>query len=151
MNRFLATGAAVYLGLMGISCLRAQDGAMPELTSIEKGLWAAWKNADPAPFESHLADDTVGVGVHGVSTGKQKAIEAITGESCEVREFSFSDWQMHTLGNDVVFLTYKAQQDATCGGSKIPSNIVASSIYVRRGGRWLAAFHQESPLLQGIQ
>ena len=76
MNRFLATGAAVYLGLMGISCLRAQDGAMPELTSIEKGLWAAWKNADPAPFESHLADDTVGVGVHGVSTGKQKAIEA---------------------------------------------------------------------------
>lgn len=147
--RFLTGGIVVCLSFLGLSALQAQDDVKSELTSIEKGLWSAWKNGDPAPFETHLAEDTVGVGVQGVSTGKQKAIQAVTASPCQVGDFSLSDWQIHKLSGDVVLLTYSAKQDATCGGVKVPSDVVASSIYVRRGGKWLAAFHQESPLMQG--
>ena len=50
-----------------------------------------------------------------------------------------------TVGVDAVILTYKADQDVTCGGQKMPSTVYASSIWKKQGGKWWAAFHQETP------
>jgi hypothetical protein len=46
---------------------------------------------------------------------------------------------------DMALLTYKAEQHVTCGGTAAPVNIVATSMWIRRGGKWYAAFHQETP------
>lgn len=48
-------------------------------------------------------------------------------------------------------MTYKAKQDTTCGGNKVPAEVVASSVYVNKGGKWLAASHQESPVTSTLQ
>lgn len=147
--RFVAIGIVVCLGLLFISPLFGQGDVKSQLSSIEKDLWTAWKNADPGPFEQYCSDDMVGVGVEGIHAGKQQAIEAITNQPCQVRSFSLSDFQVHEVSDDTVLLTYKANQDATCGGMKVPADVAASSLYVKKGGKWLAFFHQESPLMQG--
>jgi hypothetical protein len=44
----------------------------------------------------------------------------------------------------LVLMTYKANQDGTCGGTKIPSKVIASSIWQKQGGKWVSPFHQET-------
>jgi uncharacterized protein (TIGR02246 family) len=144
--RFLVSAVAVCLFLLFGAPLFAED-VKDAVTSIEKSLWKAWKNNDTAVFQQHLADDAVGVGPQGVISGKEQLVREMTAEPCDVRDFSFSDWNVHQISEDAVLVTYKAKQDATCGGTQIPSEVVASSIYVKKDGRWLAYSHQETPLM----
>jgi len=53
-----------------------------------------------------------------------------------------------TLNQDAAILTFSATQDATCGGVAEPSPVRASTVYVKRAGKWQAAFHQETPAQQ---
>jgi hypothetical protein len=48
------------------------------------------------------------------------------------------------LNSSTAVLTYKGAADGTCGGMAIPANW-STSIWVNRGGKWMAAFHQETP------
>jgi hypothetical protein len=48
------------------------------------------------------------------------------------------------LAKDTALMTYKATQDAVCNGKKSPPVQWASSLYVKRGGKWVNAFYQTS-------
>ncbi len=147
-TRLLGSVLVLCLSLAFTGGLFAQDDVKSTVTSIEKKLWEAWKNNEKTAFEEHLADNTVSINPQGVSAGKEAAIRDMTATPCEVRGFSFSDWQVHQLSSETVLVTYKAKQDATCGGHKVPTDVVASSIYVKKDGKWLAASHQETPLME---
>jgi hypothetical protein len=47
---------------------------------------------------------------------------------------------------NTVLLTYHAAQSTTCSGTPIPSPVWVSSLYVRRGGRWVNAAYQQTPV-----
>jgi hypothetical protein len=113
-----------------------------QLSKMEEMLWTAWKNKDPKPFEKYLAADAALVDGSGVGSKKD-----VTGgmNACNINSFSLSDWKLTTINSTAAFITYKAVQDGTCGGTAIPSNIWAGSIWVKRGGGWVAVSHQESP------
>jgi uncharacterized protein (TIGR02246 family) len=145
--RLLASVVLACLFLVFGSPVFAQEDVKSTVTSIEKNLWDAWKNNDTAVFQQHLADEAVGVGPQGVLAGKDQLIRQMTDKPCDVRDFSFSDWEVHQISDDTVLVTYKAKQDATCDGTQIPAEVVASSVYVKRDGKWLAASHQETPLM----
>ncbi len=48
--------------------------------------------------------------------------------------------------NKTAILTYKAMQDGTCDGKTLHASVWATSIYVKRGGKWVSNFHQETPV-----
>jgi hypothetical protein len=41
--------------------------------------------------------------------------------------------------------TYRATQDGVCSGQPMPKNVIASTVYVKRKGKWMGMLHQESP------
>jgi hypothetical protein len=135
---------ALSLVVLQAGTASAQETQPSPAFAIEKTLWEAWKNRDPEPFKTHLTDDTINIGGEGITTGKSKVIEEITGSKCEVRSYSLSDAQTHQVNADTVILTYKASQDATCDGEKVPAEVYVSSVYVKQGGKWLAALYHES-------
>jgi hypothetical protein len=143
-TRLVAIGVVVCLSLIYGGLLFAQD-TKSDVTSIEKSLWEAWKNKQAGPFEQNLTDNSVGVGPMGVQAGKEQMIKELTSNPCDVRSYSLSDWQVHELSPDTVLVTYKAKQDATCQGNKVPAEVVASSVYVKKDGKWMAASHFEAP------
>jgi hypothetical protein len=49
------------------------------------------------------------------------------------------------IDKDTALLTYKLDADATCGGKKAPGSAYASSLWVKKNGKWLTAFHQQTP------
>ena len=114
------------------------------IVATEKKLWEAWKNKDVKPFRANLAADGLQIGETGVGD-KAAILKSMEGSDCEVKSYSLSDIKVVFLAGNVALLTYKGTQDATCGGQTIPPAIWASSTYILRGGRWLAASHQETP------
>ena len=114
------------------------------LIATEKKLWEAWKNKDVKPFKAALATDAITVSDTGVD-GRDATLKSIAGNDCKVNSYSLSDFKLTMLNADVAVLTYKGTQDATCGGAAVPAAVWASSVFVRRGGKWYAATHQETP------
>ena len=113
------------------------------LIASEKKLWDAWKNKDAKVFRTWLANDSVGIGEQGVQ-GKAQLLKDIEAGGCDVKSFELSDFKMTSISSEAVVLTYKGTADGTCAGTAIPP-VWASSTWVKRGAKWLALTHQETP------
>ncbi len=118
---------------------------LKKLSATETKLWEAWKNKDAKPFQANLAADSVMIGSGGVQ-GKTAAIKEITSMGCDVKSFKLSDWKLTMIDSDAAVITYKGIADGTCGGQALPP-VWASSVWVKRGGRWQAFSHQETPVM----
>ena len=158
MKKYLPLAALLLLALASISFAQTTPAASPspapkpamtkaqilkKLSASETKLWEAWKNKDSKPFKASLSADSVMVGDSGVQ-GKNDAIKDLASAPCEVKSYHLSDWKLTMLNSSTAVLTYKGAADGTCGGNAIPA-AWSTSIWVNRGGRWLTAFHQETP------
>ena len=123
----------------------SNDKLQADLVAKEKALWDAWGKKDGKPFEEWMSPDTVGVdATNGISFGRDTAVKQVTTHNCDVKSYNLSDEKVTPIDKDAVMLTYKADQDVTCGGQKAPATVYATSIWKKQGGKWWAAFHQET-------
>lgn len=150
---------AIFLTLVFTSVARSQEpAASPSpapkpamsraqsqriIIATEKKLWEAWKNKNIKLFKATLSADSVMIGDSGVAN-KEEALKALE-VPCEVKSYELSDLKVTFLNSSAALLTYKSTQDATCAGQPVPATVWSSSAYVLRGGKWLAASHQETP------
>ncbi len=127
--------------------MKSKDNSVEaRLIALEKQSWEEWKNKNGGFFQTLLTDEAVNVGVGGLSNKSQ--IVKSTSSDCEVKSFSVDNFKVVMLDKNVALLTYAAIQDGVCGGRTIPAKVFASSVYVKRGGKWLNAFYQETPPAQ---
>ena len=163
MKKYLPLAAILIMAFATVSFAQPQATASPspataakpkprmnkaqilkKLSANETALWNAWKNKDAKPFQMWLSADSVNVGDQGV--GVKKDITAMMASMpCEVKSFTLSDWKLTMVDSDAALISYKGTQDGTCAGTALPSAVWASSLWVNRKGKWLAAFHQETP------
>ena len=115
------------------------------IIATEKKLWEGWKNKDFKPFKANLSADSILISDQGVAD-KTNALKGLESVPCEVKSYELSDIKVLFLNSSAAIMTYKATQDATCGGQQVPAAVWASSAYVMRGGKWLGASHQETPV-----
>jgi hypothetical protein len=161
MKKYLPLAALLLLAFASISFAQPTPTASPSpsaspkpamskaqirsrIIATEKKLWEAWKNKDAQPFKANLSADSVMIGENGV-TGKNDVVKEMASMPCEVKSYELSDFKATFLNSGTVLLTYKGVAVGTCAGTAIPT-VWASSVYVNRGGRWLAASHQETPV-----
>jgi hypothetical protein len=141
------------LGLALSSVLMAQSaqvdqGALKEaLVKLEKQSWVAWQGHDGKFFQEFLSDDHVELGSGGPAS-KAAVVSMVGGTACTVKSYSVDHFELTMLSSDTALLTYHAAQDTTCGGKPVPSPVWVSSLYVRRGDRWLNALYQHSPAVK---
>lgn len=121
------------------------DSVKETLIALEKQAWEGWKNKDGKFFQSFLSEDTIAVSSSGVDN-KAKIVSDISSSNCEVRSYSLDNFNLVMLDKNTAILTFKGVQDFTCGGKAGPPMVWGSSVYVKRGGKWLNAFHQETPV-----
>jgi hypothetical protein len=152
MRQILAVAVGLFaFGTLGFcQASKGKNSAVEQnLTSSEKQLWQGWKNKDVSPFKQNLTDDSVMVDQTGIVQGKDKAVDNFTKMPCDVNSYSVGDIKVDWIDKDTALLTYKADADATCGGQKVPPSVYASSLWVKKSGKWQAAFHQETPVGPG--
>jgi hypothetical protein len=114
------------------------------LIKLEKQSWEAWKKRDGKFYNDFLSDNHLEVGGGGI--GNKAEIVAFVGSPvCVVNSYSVDNFTLTVFDAKTALLTYHAEQDTTCGGKPVPSPAWVSSLYVRRGKRWLNAFYQQTP------
>ena len=119
-------------------------GALKEtLVGLEKQSWEAWKNHDGKFFQEFLSDDHVEVGFGGPAN-KAAVVAAVGGDICNVKSYTVEKFELAMFDANTALLTYHAAQDTTCGGKAVPSPVWVSSLYVKRGDRWLNALYQQT-------
>jgi hypothetical protein len=114
-----------------------------ELLAIERPLWTN----DAAIYESSLVEDAVLVFAETGVIRREPALAAIRQENADGRrweEVQFDDVLTLRLAQDAALLTYRATARWASASSRIA--VLASSVYVRRDGRWKVAFHQQTPV-----
>ena len=122
----------------------SKTALMKKLSANETALWNAWKNKDAKPFQMWLAADGIMVGEQGVGT-KGDVTKMMASMPCEIKSYSLSDWKLAMIDSNAAMITYKGTIDGTCAGQAVPA-VWASSVWVNRGGKWMAFSHQETPI-----
>lgn len=151
MHSFRVAIVALVASTLPASRLSAQQPpATPRtlvdtLEQLERRSWDAWKARDSSFYRTFLSDDHVELGWSGRST-KAEVLATVATPRCVVKSYSVDDVKLARFDANTALLTYHAAQSTTCSGKPIPSPVWVSSLYVRRGGRWVNAAYQQTPV-----
>jgi hypothetical protein len=117
------------------------------LVNLEKQSWEAWQKRDGKFFQEFLSDDHVEVGMGGPAT-KRQIVAFVGSPICVVKSYKVDKFHLTKFSNDTALLTYWAEQDTTCNSNRVPSPAWVSSLYVKRGDRWLNVLYQQTMIDQ---
>lgn len=127
------------------------DAVLKEtLVTLEKQSWEAWQKRDGKFFQHFLTDDHVEVGFGGL-TNKATVVAGVGSPNCVVKNYSVEKFQLTSFDAKTALLNYYAQQDTTCNGVTVPSPVWVSSLYVKRGGKWVNALYQQTQAVRRSQ
>jgi hypothetical protein len=121
----------------------ASTSADEKIISIEKQLWEAWSKRNGKTFEDNFSPDALVAFDTGIFD-KTATVKDISSSNCDVKDYALSGEKITWLDKTTALLTFKSAVHATCDGKPIPEHYICSSVYVKRGTRWLLAFHQET-------
>jgi hypothetical protein len=145
MRRIALTALGFALLLSGVPLFSQMNATVEKaLESKEQAGWMAWKDHNAKPVEALFTDDSISVADGGVFKGKEQVLKSITDARCVVNSFSLSDFSYMWLDKGTVVMTYAATQDATCEGKKQAGKVFATTIWQKKGSKWLSPFHQET-------
>lgn len=132
--------------LISVAPLCAENNQAVEnsLKAKEQAGWQAFKDKDPKAFQDMIPDDVVNIADGTMDRGKPAILKEISSGTCTVNSFSLSDFAFQWIDKDAVMMTYTATQDVSCSGKKQPGKVIASSLWVKKGGKWISPFHQET-------
>ncbi|MFL6210257.1 MAG: DUF4440 domain-containing protein [Pyrinomonadaceae bacterium] len=113
------------------------------ITDQEKQIWEAVKSKNGETFGNMLTDDFVFISYDGFydKAGTIKGIKEFNGT-----DVTFSDWKVVPIDADAAVVTYHISMTApmTPNAKPAPMSLRASSVWVKRGGKWLGIFHQDT-------
>ena len=117
------------------------------LKELETKAYEAYKNKDGKYFEGFL-DEKFVMGGMAERPNKAASIKEISEHKCDVKSFAFSEEKMVPLGVDAAAIIMKVTSEGTCpdekgAQQKMPSPVIAATVYVRSGETWKAAYHNE--------
>jgi uncharacterized protein (TIGR02246 family) len=121
------------------------DGqAVDDVKKAIGALNEAFEKGDAAAVKKLMTDDHVAVTPHG---GAQKRDEQVASlPDLKLTEYSPGAMRVTVLGRDAALVTYPLSMKGTYKGRPLPPRSFASAVWVRRDGRWLESFYQETPL-----
>ncbi len=95
--------------------------------------WEGWKNQDPTPNNSIVADDFVSISADGLRragrpTTKQMAEQPISG-------YKLSEFRVVPVAADSALVTYFA--DIKTPGDNIEHHMAVGEFWTRRNGQWV--------------
>lgn len=113
------------------------------LMNNENFIWNSLKNKKYDDFGKFFADSYQGRYANGALTRDGEIAEAKT---FEVKNYTLSDMKIVFPNSNTAILTYKVTLDAVAGGQSFTETDLASSVWVKSGGKWMAYLHQHTPI-----
>ena len=141
-NKPIASSANASPGLSG--------GLEDTLIALEKKSWEAWKNRDGKFFDEFLSDDHLEIGFGGIAN-KAAVVDMVGSPVCTVKSYTVDKFKCTQIDTNVAALNYYAAQDTVCYGKPVPSPVWVTSLFVKRGERWVNVLYQHSEAMRTKQ
>ncbi len=120
--------------------------AQEDIINQERQVIDAVRRNDHNAFAGYLADDHIYVTADRVHD-RAHSIEAI--KSVEVNELTASDYKVLNIDQDAAVVYYTINFKGSMQGKPLPPETArASTAWVKRDGKWVAAYHQECDIEQ---
>ena len=126
----------------------AQDAAsdaklLAELTQLEKNSWEAMMNDDKEFFRTYMAPEAKCFPADGSIIGRDDVIRNL--DDYHLTKYSMAEVSLLRINEDSAMVTYRASYEGVHKNKKEQfSDVESSSLYVRREGKWLEIFYQET-------
>ena len=136
----------VLLGLLTAGLGSAQqevrtDALRDEIVAQERAGLDALKTGDLTAFANSTADDAVFVDAAGPAS-KEQVMRNVAG--FRLSDYSMSDVRFVALSADSGLIVYRIAETGTSHGKEFTAKAIVSSLWVRRGGKWMCMFSQET-------
>jgi hypothetical protein len=117
-----------------------------DIEAKEHQIWDAIKAKNWDAFGGMLSDDFVYVTGDGQSN-KTQMLDTI--KKYDLTEYTFSDVRFVKVDDDLAIIVYTSTEKSSYDGKPTPAKpLHNSSAWMRKGGQWVAAFHQETEEMQ---
>jgi ketosteroid isomerase-like protein len=128
---------------LGISSpANAQEVALrDQIAAQERAGMDALKTGDLAAFAASIAEEAVFVDDHGPAT-KAEVVQHTAG--FRLREYTMTDVRFVPLSADSGLIAYTSAESGTSHGKEFSAKVHVSSVWAKRGGKWLCLFSQET-------
>ncbi|SRR5712692_1940395 len=110
----------------------------PDAIADEKIVWETFKSKNYDAFAAMLAPEFVEVEATGVYD-KAGAVKGV--KEFDASQFELSEWKAVKFDNDASLVTYMVK-----GTGANPDQERHTSIWMNRGGKWMALLHQGTPV-----
>ena len=145
-RRDLMLGTAVGLAIAASAAVAgAQDNAplLEALLKLEVQSWQDTKDRNVPAMRAYLADNNITIFNDGVRLSKGAFLELIT--QMRIDSFAVSEPMLLPVGPDVATLVYRCTYASAMKNDKaVTATVTSSNCYVRRDGKWLSLFYQET-------
>lgn len=114
---------------------------------VEKAITAlndAFKNGDPAPIKALMTEDHLTVTSWGGVQTREEALKTLP--ELKLKEYTPGKMKITVLGPDAALVTYSLAMKGTFKGKEMPAKSSVSAVWVRKSGKWIEAYYQETPL-----
>jgi hypothetical protein len=145
--RKAAVAVLLVVAASAVAVFAQTDRAAVEKQIIagERKINEAFAKGDVAGFQALVASDGYSVD----AMGRMKASEFPK----VIKDMKIASWdidqsQILWVNNDVAIHTYRWTGKGTFQGQPFPSPAWASTVWMKKDGKWIAFFHQESPAME---
>jgi hypothetical protein len=114
-----------------------------QLVGNEQRLAQSEQKKDRAFLREALADDFIYVAYNGLVFTKEKIVQAV--KYMDIDNYKMENFKVRSLGPQAAVLTYDLKVQGNVAGRELPQKEYASSVWVAKGGHWIAVLHQETP------
>ncbi len=112
------------------------------IISMERRAWEAVKARDTKTFSELFAADGLLVDAGGMTTRPAffQSLPDLT-----ITDYKLSDLKVTMIDKNTALITYRADSKGSFKGQPFPPNpAYTSTIWTKRGGKWVAIYHQET-------
>lgn len=110
------------------------------ITDLEKSAWESYKSKQADAFKKLMSQDYCGAYADGVKTLDMEVADMA---KTDLRDYSLADMKVVFPSADVAVITYKTTMQETSEGKDMSGTYTSSSVWVKKGGKWLGVFHTE--------
>ena len=121
-----------------------------DIMALERKFWQSMQDMDVDTAISLLDEQSTAAsarGIHFFDPAGYKAM-ALSGNA-RITSFEFVDERVIFPIPDVAIASYKARQSFTVDGERNEMVVYDTTVWVRKGGKWLATAHTETPEEKG--
>ena len=149
---FLRASKGAVLILLAAACGHAQqphkrapsargDALRDEIVAQERAGLDALKTGDLTAFANSTADDAVFVDAAGPA-GKAEVLKNTA--NFRLSDYTMSDVRFVPLSRDSGLIVYRLAESGTSHGKEFTGKVNVSSLWLKRGGKWVCVFSQET-------